>query len=212
MKEKSFIRSVIEADMESFILMVAMVCGSIGALIGISLPQHPDLSPFEQQLNTISKQYSIAQQNVIKTYNNRLLQSQRTNKPVDTNILTNKIDDVSTDDIVNDNNEQPEIFTTNASTYSELCSKLLEKQKNTYQIRLQTINDKVLNKQTINYSQLLKEKPLDNSTILKKSKKKLLEIAYNELFGHSQFFAIITIGLIFFVTGALIGLVITSTI
>lgn len=211
MKEKSFIKSIIEADMETFILMVAMTCGSIGALIGISLPQHPDLSPFEQQLNIISKQYSIAQQNVIKTYNNRLLQSQRTNMPVDTNILTNKIDDVSTNDIVN-NNEQPEIFTTNASTYSTLCSKLLEKQKNTYQIRLQTINDKVLNKQAVNYSQLLKEKPLDNSTILKKSKKKLLEIAHNKLFGHSQFLALITIGLIFFMIGALIGLVITSTI
>lgn len=211
MKEKSFIKSIIEADMETFILMVATTCGSIGALIGISLPQHPDLSPFEQQLNIISKQYSIAQQNVIKTYNNRLLQSQRTNMPVDTNILTNKIDDVSTNDIVN-NNEQPEIFTTNASTYSTLCSKLLEKQKNTYQIRLQTINDKVLNKQAVNYSQLLKEKPLDNSTILKKSKKKLLEIAHNKLFGHSKFLALITIGLIFFMIGALIGLVITSTI
>lgn len=152
---------------------IALLCG--GIIISTPLMDRLvtplDLKPVEQVVNNVNNQYFLAKQDVIKTYNNRLLQAKTTNKLVETNITTRDLI-VSSGIPFNGNI----ILSSNSvnSSYPNLCSQLLDKMKTVYQNRLETINNRISSNKEIDYDSLFNVKSFNDKPILQQAKNDFL--------------------------------------
>lgn len=152
---------------------IALLCGGIiiSTPLMDRLVKPLDLKPVEQVVNNVNNQYFLAKQDVIKTYNNRLLQAKTTNKPVETNITTRDL--IASSGIPFNGNI---ILSSNSvtSSYPNLCSQLLDKMKTVYQNRLETINNRISSNREIDYDSLFNVKSFNDKPILQQAKNDFL--------------------------------------
>ena len=152
---------------------IALLCG--GIIISTPLMNKfvkpLDLKPVEQVVNNVNNQYFLSKRDVIKTYNNRLLQAKTTNKPVETNITTKDL--IVSSSVPFDDNI---ILSSNSvtSSYPNLCSQLLDKMKTIYQNRLETINNRINSNRGIDYDSLFNVKSFNDKPILQQAKNDFL--------------------------------------
>lgn len=150
-------------------LILGLICGGIVANTPLmdNFINPPDLKPVERIIGNINSQYFSIKSDVIKTYNNRVLQAKNSSKPVETNIMTK---DLTTSDDTMLNYNIIKSSNNVISSYPNLCQQLLEKVKTIYRTRLETINNRIRNNGGIDYDSLLTVKSFDDKPVLQQAK------------------------------------------